>query len=402
MGGGSNDATFLDSWKKEGILKVWAHREPPWERRLHSFRQVILDESGKTPKKTIKWHPFVCWEEDESYHRERAKWRKGYDVSEPRAPKCPMCRLVEYFEAAEDIEHDDVIFEFVAGREKRQIIKGDFIGQGKSRDSYQDSGLPKSEYIMAVIPADNPDGVYLANETWTLGQKLHQRIKKDIAMLGDDGNPETTPICYTFEFDKSVRGSGAYGVSRFPEAELTEAIQELWDGPAPDAGPFTEPSDPKKLFDSVQDGIVYDDIPIDELFAPAIEAWEAKSKETESPPPDDEEEEKPQKKTRTRKAKEEGEKPQRKTRSRKAKAEKEEEKPQKKTRSRKAKAEKEEEKPQKKTRSRKAKKEEPPPPPPEDEEGDDPVCEECGGVWPEDEPACPSCGAEAADEIPFA
>ena len=64
---GKSGASFLKSWKKEGVLKLVLHREPPWIRQIHNFREIGEDDRGKT---RVEWFPFVCWE-DEEFHKAR-------------------------------------------------------------------------------------------------------------------------------------------------------------------------------------------------------------------------------------------------------------------------------------------------------------------------------------------
>jgi hypothetical protein len=358
----------LDSWKSEGILKCWLHREPPWERRLHNFRRMEVVEDKGGPKKKILWLPFSCWEGDE-YHRRRRSRREDPIP----ASICPGCKLIEHLEERDDIADDDVIFLFKAtGREKREILKCDFIGQGDTRDSYMDDFTAKTDYILAVIPDDNPVDVLLTNEKWSLGSALLARIEKDCKLLGDDeGDPERTPICYTFEYDDKAQ---KYGVSRFPEAKLTDEIQRLWEGPAPDATRFAEMGDPKQLLESMTAAMeaAKMEFPLDDIFAAALSEWEKRedsSKEEES------------KGGGSKSSKGGGSKSSKST----TKGE---------TSKGKKNGETKPTKPTKPTRGTKKKEEpEPEPEPPKDEVVYS--CENCNGDWPESEPKCPHCGAEA-------
>ena len=366
MTGGSR-ANFLDNWKEEGFLKLWLHREPPYVRILHSFRKVETIEEKDGIKKQIRWLPWCCWEEDDYYRR-----RRFDKENPPTAELCPSCKLIEHLEARDDLADDDVIFSFAAGRETRNLVKVDLIGQGDTKNSWQDDLTGKTEFIIAGIPADKPEAVLLTNEKWSLGQALLDRIQKDIKMLGeDDGDPEIKPICYTFEYDK---GRQQYGVARFPEAKLTDKIRELWEGSAPDAMPFVRRGNPKALLAHMKGSCKVEDVPLDDLFAASIAVWD---KEEKDDPDADFDPEKIEAEAAEEKAKKTNRKPPKADAKKNGEAK-----------------EAKEEKPKRPVRPAKPK-EEPKPEP--KKEGIVFACESCGADWPEEEPNCPGCGCVGAD-----
>jgi hypothetical protein len=336
-------ANWLDSWKNDGVLKVWLHRSPPGMRALHNFRQIVTDDKGKD---AIRWFPFTCWEDDD-YHRQR-RFGEGAEAN-----ICPGCKLLEHLEARDDLSDDDLIFKFRAGREVRDIIRVDFEGRGKSKTSFQDDFTPRTEFVIAVIPADKPDAIYLTNEPWIIGSKLRARIVRDVQLDGDeDGNPMVRPLCYTFEKDGDQRGAAAYSVSRYDRAKVTEEIEELWGSEAPDMMPFISGGDPHKLRKAMEDSAEID-LPLDDIFAAAVEQWGAKQADDVSFEPEEIEKDEPPKKRAAEK-----------TTAKKITA--------------------------KKTKSRGAK-------PNPTKKVELLECDSCGADWPEDEPHCPGCGVMAEE-----
>lgn len=339
-------------------------------RHIHNFRRVEIVEDGGTPKKKILWFPFVCWE-DEKFHQQR-RFEKD---DPPEAKTCPACRLIDYFEGRSDLENDHIIFEFKgSGRgDKREIALIDFLGHGGGK-GFQDNFLAKQEYLIPIIEIDDPTAVKLAPEKWSLGKALDKRIKNDQQIYGEDEHPSLKPIGYTFEYDDEAQ---KYGVGRLDGFKPSEEIVELWEGEPPDAEPYYRPGNPKTLIEAVRAGSRVDDLPIDDIFGPALDSWDRDDEEDPAlvfPPADadeaQEKEAKPQKK------------PPKKPPSKSA--------PSKATKS-------SSDKPNGKTKPKKAVKAKPEPEPVESEivvyE-----CPECGGDWPEDDLKCPKCGAESADD----
>lgn len=377
--GNSGGAAWLDSWKEDGLLICVLHRDPPWMRGLHNFRKIVKEETKDGVTLKVAWFPFVCWEDDD-YHRLRRLEKKN----PPQAKKCPACRLIEHIEQRDDLADDEPIFIFKAGRDKREIVKVDLIGKGEGKQSYQDDLTCKTDFVLPVIPyADPSRGVCLTNEKWSLGQALISRIKKDISMYGEEeGDPEKTPIVYTFEYDKKNQ---KYGVSRYAKPVITDEIRALWEGPSPDADRFVRHGNPVALLEAMKVGIVVDNVPLDEIFAPAIADWDGEEEERADFDPDKLEDEKPQAKTKANGHAKTPEKPQREAKVDKPATEKA--------------SEKSEEKPAERP-TRATRKADPPPPPPPKKDVIVYACEACGADWPEDQPKCPGCGLEAAPAEP--
>ena len=393
LGGSNSKANWLESWKEEGILICWLHREPPWTRILHNFRRLEVEETRDGVARKIAWLPWVCWEEEGYYKARRFEKEKA-----PGAEFCPACRLIEHLESRDDLADDAVIFEFKASaRDKREILKVDLIGKGAAKNSYQDDLTGKTEFVIPVIPALAPEkGVCLTNERWSLGQALSDRIVKDIKLYGDEeGDPQRTPTCYTFEFDSKQK---KYGVGRYEKGKLTDEIRKLWEGPSPDAAPFVRYGNPKVLFEAMKGALVVD-LDLEAIFAPSIADWEkGKPEDIDFDPA---------------KLEAENSAVQRAAASRSSKAEKpapEKEKPA--PEKEKPAPEKEKPAPEKEKPAPEKESKVPPPsgpsgaPPPRPTRPTAPpekkvivyACEACGADWPEDKPKCPSCGLSAADE----
>lgn len=352
MGGGGR-ASWLDNWKEAGEIGVWLHREPPWMRSVHNLRKIEIEEKDGRIKERIRWLPKVCWE-DEDYHRQR---RFG---NSPRAQTCPVCKLVEWLEAKDDLPDDEVIFVYTAGRETKAMIKSDVIGRRGSAESFKSDITAQSEYLIAVIPDKKPDAVYIANERWSLGRSLYDRIERDIANEGADvGDPSARPILYRFEYNKGE--PKPYNATSALHKKPPAKVLELWEGPSPDADVFVTPGDPAEIREAFEQGIQVD-APLDDFFADAVAAYKRRSEangEMDFPP-----KEQPTAKSKTAQAKPPKKAPK--------------------------------EKKQRKTRATKT--ELPKPPLQPDLEVFE--CDSCGADWPEDVPACPKCGKEAAESAP--
>lgn len=289
VGGSSGGAEFVKKWQEEGFYKVVLHREPPWERRVHSFRRVEIDEGGKEgPKKRILWYPYVCWEDD-NYHRLRNLWKKGREPNEPHAKACPSCLLIEHLEARHDLESDAPIFKFVAGREVRIILKDDFLNLTDSRQAFKDSFVPRTEFLIPHIPVDDPSGVKITAEKWSIGTALRKRIKDDIKIYGsEEGDPSRTPIGYVFSYDKD---SQSYGVSRLDKYDAPSQVVELWEGDCPDASRFVAPSNPRILYEQMKGAaeLAGCDLPLVDIFAESVRQWKDDEDDDPAlvfPPPD--------------------------------------------------------------------------------------------------------------------
>ncbi len=377
---GKKRGGWLDAWKEEGRLSCVLHRTPPHIRLRHSFRKVELDESDRGVKRKVRWLPWTCWETDD-YHRARR-----FDSNPPTAKFCPADRLIEHLEARDDLPDDEVIFSFKgSGRDKREIIKVDLLGNGDSRDSWQDDFTAKTEYVIALIPLKDPKAVLLSNEKWSLGQALLDRIQTDCEEYGDDvGDPEKRPTAYLFEYSPK---RNMYSISRNKEGQekaekdgTWSGIVELWEGPAPDADPYCRPGDPKELLEAMQEGAVVD-LPLDDLFAPALAQWkERKAKENDEAT--DFDPKKIEEEIKTAKAKKDG---RRSTKGKDAKG---------KQNGAAAKSETAPKKDKPKRAVRQVAKPEPEPEPPDEVQVFE--CEGCGADWPEDADECPGCGLKAA------
>lgn len=356
----SSKANWLEAWKDNGILICVPHKDPPSTRTMHNCRRIETTETKDGPMMKIRWYPFVCWETDEYY-----KGRRFNKDNPPRAQFCPTCRFIEHIESRDDFPNDQVILTYKVGRELLEVMKVDLVGKGTSKTSYLGDMTGRTEFVFSIIPYEDPSkGVCLTNEKWSLGQEFVARINNDIKMYGEDeGNPERTPIVYTFEYNKQTR---KYSVSRYQKPEISDEIQALWNGPSPDVDRYTRPSNPETLFDSIDGALQIDGVPLEEIFAPSIEQWRANkpSDDTTDFDPD------------------------------KIEAEIEEEKEAKQKRA--TQMTNKVEAPKETRPTRHAKKPEP--------KKDVKVfeCESCGGDWPEDEATCPHCGAtaEVAVEVP--
>jgi hypothetical protein len=364
---------WLDGWKKKGELLHVLHREGPVMRHTHNFRQIRLQEDQSGVKKTVGWLPWNCWEE-EGYHRARRQ-------DQPTEAKfCPGCRLIEYFEAREDLGDDTIIFSFIGtGRERRDITLIDFVGLGKGRESFKDNFVAEQQFLISLItpigPGETPELKFI-NERWSMAKRIQERVETDIKHLGEDaGEPSVKPIAYLWK----THTTGGPTVERFAEAKITPAIQKLWEGPPPPSEESCRRGDPNLLLEQVKLALREDQvgvIPLDDIFGPAIEEY-AKTKF----PPDEQEEvseteEAPKSSRRRRTAKP-------------ATATDEVEKlaaeppPPPPTTSART---------QRAVRPTKA-----PPPPPTKPEVQVYECPACKADWPEDQPTCPKCGAEADD-----
>lgn len=399
---GGTAVEFLDNWKEAGFLKLVLHKDPPWIRDLHNFRRIFKKEGKDGIEKKVLWYPWVCWEE-EAFH----KLTRMSKDDPPVAKLCPGCRLFAHIRGRDDLKDEDVIFRFVGtGRnELHEIMKIDFIGKGEGKLSFKDDFTPRTDYVIPVISLDDPTKVAITNEKWSLGKALYNRIKKDRQLYGaDDGDPSRTPIAYTFEFDKSATGASAYSVSRLEKVTITDRIRELWESEAPDASKYVNRGNPKKLLEEVQQAMEAAEMefPLEEIFAPSLQAWNDDEDSDEStsfdPAELDKEEDKPKKGQRMSPP---PAKPKAKETERKPKAKKPEPEPE-------PEAEPDADvdpAPEKPARPARAAKKPAPPPEPEPEPEEEVqifACSECDADFPSNVDTCPSCGAkdDGAEEAP--
>jgi len=279
-------ASFLDNWRKDpGYIDVVPHRDPPWERYLHNFNQILEKGDDKTKEKTLSlgYLPFVC-HEDEAFHKARR-------FGEAATPKqCPACKFLDWLEASK-IGDDDLVFVFEVGRTVREYHRLDLLGGGKHRDSFMEDFRPKSDFLLSVIQPKKPDeGVRLTNEKWSLISELDQQIQFDVRELGEDeGDPSRRPICYTFKYNEDAR---KYGISRNDRVQISEAVRELWAGPAPDVSRFVNASDPYVLLAAFKDSLQFK-VPLEDFFGAACRVWDAAEKKRKEAEPDRGEEEAP-------------------------------------------------------------------------------------------------------------
>lgn len=260
---------WFESWTEKGQIKIWLHPEPPLSREVHSFRQVKSDEDDRGPKKKIVWLPWVCHEPEEFHLLVRKK-------QNPEPTSCPMCLFIDHLRQREDVGPEDAVFEFKAGgKETHVITREEFLGEREG--AWKDVCLPKGDYLINAISVDEPElGARILQAKYQLVKELQKVIIDDISELGDEGNPEKTPRAYKLTFDSE---SKRYGASTYDRAKVNDDVTKAWEGPAPDSDSFGEPGDPVLLRAIFEDALVLDNVPVDELFAVALEAHKERAGE---------------------------------------------------------------------------------------------------------------------------
>lgn len=262
---------FLEPWRDRGFVLVVLHRLGPWMRRVHNFRRYYDRETPQGVQRKILWYPFVCWQPDE-YFRASAIARKEKRAA-PVPDRCPFCRMLHHLDRRTDIADDQFVFDFVGHdrRARRQIEKGDFLHRGTSGYAFQDDATPQSEWMLPVIPIENPVGVVIAQERWTLGVALSRAIEADIKTYQvERGDPMRSPIGYRWVHSKNAKP--AYTVGRIDGFEPSSEIVELWRGPGIDASSYCRPSNPHILLAAMKSAAQFQ-FPWRAIFEPSTDAW---------------------------------------------------------------------------------------------------------------------------------
>lgn len=386
---GKNDSGWLKSWKKDGSINLVPHKTSPRTRHVHSFREAKqLETRGGNLETKVVWMPFVCWESD-AYHKRAKKAyydKKPVPKPEPKPELCPLCLLLHHLGQRDDLDDDDVVFDFVGSKKDdgREITKSRALGTSKSADAFMDNLTAAFEYVMPVIQISEPEQVVIVNEKHALAKKLQKRIEADCEEYGEDeGDPQKSPLIYKWEYDKD---SKSYSVMQLDRKKLKiddatwDKIVATWEGPGPEDGldEAEAPGDVRKLREQFE-GALKIEVPIDEFFA------KAEKQAKDRGPPDEDEDFDPDEIEKAAPAKKLPEKP---------KAEKAP--PSKKPSAKKPIEDLPEEAPlDPPSRKGAAKPKVVPSPDPSD-----PICEDCKSPWPTDVASCPGCGATDEAEAP--
>lgn len=280
FGGGYNR---LRNWKEDGEIVVWIHTKTLIHKRLfHMVPYVGQREDEDTGKKktSILYLPFVCHEDVNEYLR----LGKNFEPMH-----CPLCRFIEHLKNNGNIADGETVWDSSIGDRKRDRVctKADFVGDTDGGGDWRLTFKPSIQYILAVIDNDHPgDGISIAAEKFSLGEKIKSAVQKEIDRRGpDEGDPDRNPYAFKFVFNsKSRTPSDYYDAYPLDRIEMTAEIEELLGQDAQDLSAWISPGDTKILREAMEAHVTVDDVDFDDLFDNVLENVGTKSDESEEAP----------------------------------------------------------------------------------------------------------------------
>jgi len=273
-GFGSGNTGRLNDWREAGSVVVFLHADSGITARLfHLIPYATKDDDGK---KVIRYFPFVCHEEPETY------------FSKAPAQHCPICRAIDQLADDGSVEDDEIIWSVKIGNKKkdRESAKEDFCGF-KSGD-WRGSFKPRAQYVMAVVNTEKPeDGLQIDVEPQSLGDALMSVIRNEIDGNGQEmGDPRINPYAFKFTYDKDAAPKDMYDAFAYRRAELTNELAALLESPAIDIDSYIDPGD-SKMLRQIMEQHFKADIDLDELFDNVLDEHEESSDEPADEPEDD-------------------------------------------------------------------------------------------------------------------
>lgn len=279
-------SAHLSKWKDKGQIDIWIHTNSGMDCRLNHVLPFVRTGKNKDgdDEEMVGFFNFVCHEDVRDFH-----FRKN------PPQHCPIDLIVEQIRNENRIADDDIVYRVEIGDRKRDrfISKVDFIGEGKSKDSWQNTMKPQCQYVLVVIDHANPaNGLVVATEKFSLGEKIKKAIKKEVERRGDLGNPHINPYPFRWKFDENARNFSDYYDAYPLDLPITEQIQSLLDADPLDLGMYMNPGDTSKLR-SILEAHLTDEVKqyldLDEAFSNTLENAGSSDpenlEEEESPPP---------------------------------------------------------------------------------------------------------------------
>ncbi len=248
----------LENWKKEkGHVTVWLHTKSGiYQKGQHVVPYVKYDKEKK--RDVIGFFFFNCHED---YETIRYKQEPEY---------CPMELFMQWLEAQTDIDDDDLVWECEVGKTNRSMTKYDII------ENWQTKFTAKLKSMLPVIDDDNPTEVLVTEETISVELGIFKAIgiyEKELLEYGEDidmADPDVNPYPFKWEFNaKASKPDEYYNVVALPRKKPSDKITELLNGPEVDLSTYIKPGDSKRLRQIMEDHIVLEGVPFDEIFGSA-------------------------------------------------------------------------------------------------------------------------------------
>jgi hypothetical protein len=303
-GSGKGGGQYLDNWKDNKRILVYLHTQssfiPYW---FHGWSKVIPFEDRETGSKGLKVipHKFGCLEKESILKKQ--SYRDDDDARELPPEVCPMCIYIEHVRKlvrSKAISWVDEVLKFEGDDPEKMVVchaggiykhfsKDDLdkaeIAELRQhhinrKDSFKENLYARMNYVFAVVNAEAPEGVQVAQEAPALGDKLKFAIRDEIAKLrskqdpdGRAGNPMLNPYPFEWLYDDSQNFDKKYHVRRGPILELTDDIRDLITDAEqlPDLEAVTTQGNCVTLRSELETHSTLD-LPWDEIFAPAKKA----------------------------------------------------------------------------------------------------------------------------------
>jgi hypothetical protein len=303
----SGRSEYLNKWKKNTPpqVDVWLHTQALiqslWQ---HGIPRLFEKEDKESGDKTVEvWSgTWPCWEAEEVLQKQ---YMRDHDTGERAFPPCvcPVCKLIEYVRDAVEsgeLKWTAPLFRFAGSDPSKTLIihaGGMYNAFGKDNlsekekdelktariyrtDAWRENMMAKLSYVFSVVDNAKPQkGPQIAIETSLLGDKVKEVINNAMMEAEDEGNPLANPyaIRWIYRADET-QFNKKYNAVKMGKLPLTAEIRKaIYDTPPPDLSKVVGRKDPNVLLAQLQDAHkAYSkkfELPLEELFADAIEEW---------------------------------------------------------------------------------------------------------------------------------
>jgi hypothetical protein len=284
-------------WKEEGKIDVWLHPKgvfgARWSHRL--FRLAKSRDGDELVVRAWNWR---CMERESILNKQSYRLEDGRREMPPEI--CPVDLLIEWLREQvsagkipltaevfrfEPDDDDEVVVH--AGGLTGQIQDGfrnkDFTREEKREirtagirgdDVFRESFIPKLNYVMEVVPDDDPSACKIAIETKSLGDKLKKAIRDQREDRGDKGHPLLNPYAFRWVYDSSKEFSAKYDVKPMTSIEMSDEVRARLAEDPPSIDQVMARGNVAELRTLFEEHWCYDKVtpPWDELFRAAEEA----------------------------------------------------------------------------------------------------------------------------------
>lgn len=304
-GGGGN---YLENWKKRSnrLIDTFLH---PRAKMIAVWQSPWPKMHTRTDKQTGA-ETIEVWGGNFNGHEKEDVYKNQYfrdpKIMGPRTMEpmeCPMAMMIEAvhtairegeldwlaelfrFEGTDPakakVYHAGGLYNAYGHRSVTDVQKAQIAAAGISlSESWQENMMPKCNYILTIIDADNPDiGPQVTTEKTGLGDKIKALIKTEqvSARCAEDpkglqGLPNINPYCIRWSHDKNAKNfNDIYGAMVMRKIPVDDAIQAAFDQDPPDVSYLARKGNVSKLRDSMEAAYIGPDgiLDFDALFGPA-------------------------------------------------------------------------------------------------------------------------------------